>query len=380
MPLYNFRTTNLRRGLDARRRLAGKFTAHTGILRVWDSASPTLISCLVLAAERSGAALLRHVRKDPIETDFLSSFFRLWDKYTSPNLGAYIRQRCMSLVKLLVTLRHPLSGNAGAGQPSCRTASGRAKVHGGALERIQDDADCNTVTGFRKRAVPRPTIFFYQDPGFPTAEFDVPPSDGGEALPQEVEAMEFENPASPHANDDATRWFAVYTAPNHEKRVAEMIMTREIETFLPLYRTTRQWKKRPLITLELPLFPSYLFVRVTHRERGPVLSTPGVLAFVGNGRHAISVPDSEIDALRNGIEQYAAEPHSFLAVGESVRVMAGPFAGYTGTLVRNKTGARVVLTIDAIMQGVAVEIDSSILEPATPGCGTDAPSKAQFIM
>ena len=192
--------------------------------------------------------------------------------------------------------------------------------------------------------------------------------------------MKLENLTSTHANDDVTRWFAVYTAPNHEKRVAEMITTREIETFLPLYRTTRQWKKRPPVTLELPLFPSYLFVRVAHRERGPVLSTPGVLSFVGNGKHAVSVPDCEIDALRSGIEQYPAEPHSCLAVGESVRVTSGPFAGYTGTLVRNKTGARVVLTIDAIMQGVAVEIDSSILESVTPESGPDSHSKAQFIM
>lgn len=192
--------------------------------------------------------------------------------------------------------------------------------------------------------------------------------------------MECLNSIAAQANDDVSRWFAVYTAPRHEKRVAENIMTRNIETFLPLYRTTRHWKKRPPVNLELPLFPSYLFVRVAYRARGPVLCTPGVLSFVGNGRHAISVPDREIDALRTGIEQYPAEPHSYLAVGELVSVQSGPFAGFTGTLVRHKTGTRVVLTIDAIMQGVAVEIDSSFLAPVAPVSQTAAPSKAPLVM
>jgi len=181
-------------------------------------------------------------------------------------------------------------------------------------------------------------------------------------------------------NDDVTRWFAVYTAPKHEKRVAENIMTRNLEAFLPLYRASRHWKKRPPVTLELPLFPSYLFVRAAYRERGQILSSPGVLSIVGNGRHAVSIPDREIDALRSGIEQYHTEPHSYIAVGEKVNIISGPFAGFTGTLLRHRTGDRVVLTIDAIMQGVAVEIDSSYLVPMTSELETVMPSKAPSVM
>src|SRR5215469_13800936 len=123
-----------------------------------------------------------------------------------------------------------------------------------------------------------------------------PPSDSGEAMFQRDAEMKYVDSMTAQVNDDVTRWFAVYTAPRHEKRVAENIMARNIEAFLPLYRTSRHWKKRPPVTLELPLFPSYLFVRVMCHERGQVLSSPGVLSFVGNGRHAVSIPDREIDA------------------------------------------------------------------------------------
>src|SRR5664279_354237 len=72
-------------------------------------------------------------------------------------------------------------------------------------------------------------------------------------------------------------WFAVYTTPRHEKHVSDMLAERHVETFLPLYRTNRQWKKSRPVSLELPLFPSYVFVRIERGARGAVLGTPGVL-------------------------------------------------------------------------------------------------------
>jgi len=58
------------------------------------------------------------------------------------------------------------------------------------------------------------------------------------------------------------------------------------------------------------------------------------------------------------------EPHPYLKVGERVRVKAGVMKGVEGILVRKKNEFRVVLSLDAIMQSVAVEVDASDLEPA----------------
>jgi hypothetical protein len=62
---------------------------------------------------------------------------------------------------------------------------------------------------------------------------------------------------SSHATNLATdlNWFAVYTICRHEKRVAQHFEQREIECYLPLYRTQRRWKDRASVTLDLPLFP-----------------------------------------------------------------------------------------------------------------------------
>ena len=166
--------------------------------------------------------------------------------------------------------------------------------------------------------------------------------------------------------DRASRWFAVYTIPRHEKRLAEHFGVRQIEHFLPLYRTLRKWKDGSRITLELPLFPNYIFVRISRRERVRVLQVPGVVSIAGCGRDPVPLPDGEIEALRQGIGLAQVEPHPYLVVGERVRINAGPLAGMEGVLIRKKNSFRVVLTISMIMQSIAVELDIDDLEPAKP--------------
>jgi transcription antitermination factor NusG len=164
--------------------------------------------------------------------------------------------------------------------------------------------------------------------------------------------------------DASSRWFALYTTPRHEKHVSEMLAQRQIETFLPLYRTTRQWKKSRPVILELPLFPTYVFVRIAREARGAVLGVPGALSIVGSGREPWPLPDLEIEALRSGLLERKIEPHPYLNVGERVRIKAGVMAGIEGVLVRKKNDFRVVLTLDAIMRSVAVEVDADDIEPA----------------
>ena len=164
------------------------------------------------------------------------------------------------------------------------------------------------------------------------------------------------------ANASAS-WFAVYTTPRHEKKVSDVLAERQIETFLPLYRTNRQWKKSRPTVLELPLFPTYVFVRIEYRARGAVLGVPGVLSIVGSGREPWPLPDLEIEALRSALLERKIEPHPYLVVGERVRIRAGIMTGIEGVLIRKRNEFRVILTLDAIMRSVAVEVDADDVEP-----------------
>jgi transcription antitermination factor NusG len=159
------------------------------------------------------------------------------------------------------------------------------------------------------------------------------------------------------------QWFAAYTCVRHEKCVRRQLDERQIESFLPLYRRTRQWKDRRK-EIEFALFPGYVFVRIHEQARLRVLELPGVIRMVSfNGRLA-ALEEKEIESLRSGLENGVfAEPYPFLRVGRKVRVVRGPVAGLEGVLVRKKDRVRVVVSLLTIMQSIALEVDATDLEP-----------------
>ena len=170
----------------------------------------------------------------------------------------------------------------------------------------------------------------------------------------------------------------MYTASRHEKRVAQHLGQRQIEFYLPLYRSARKWSDGSRVTLELPLFPGYIFVHITRAERVRVLCVPGALAVVGgNGREPLPLPDEAIEALRSGLHLHPVEPHPLLTVGQRARIRTGAFAGMEGVVVRTKNCCRVVLTLQHIMQSVAVELDADNLETLDSGDSTSAAIQVQ---
>jgi transcriptional antiterminator RfaH len=176
------------------------------------------------------------------------------------------------------------------------------------------------------------------------------------------------NPAGTELWDDeifSPNWYAVFTLTRHEKRVHTQCENRRIESFLPLYKVKHRWKNRCNVELELPLFPSYTFVRIDPRIRVKVLQLPGVVSMVGSGRGALPVPDDYIQCLRDGLLVHKIEPHPGLAVGDWVRIKTGPMAGSEGILDRRKNDLRVVLRLEMLARSVSVEVGADEVEPCS---------------
>lgn len=137
----------------------------------------------------------------------------------------------------------------------------------------------------------------------------------------------------------------------------------ELNTFCPCiarYADGRTGKKE----LQLVLFPGYVFVRIDLINRLKVLQLPGVVRFVSSNGQPAALPGNDIEALRNGLSHnVVAEHHPFLNIGRRVKVIYGPLSGAQGILVRHKSDSRLVISIDAIMRSVAVEIDEADVVP-----------------
>jgi transcription antitermination factor NusG len=152
------------------------------------------------------------------------------------------------------------------------------------------------------------------------------------------------------------QWFVLFVRTNQEKITASRLDHLQIEHFLPCFCSLRQWKDRR-VTLEVPLFPGYVFVHLPHAERMRVLTLPNVLYFVGSGSAPAVLSEEEIAWIGRGLQSGNATPHECLSEGQRVVVTAGALAGLKGFLVRKVNNTRVVVSLDSIGRAFAVEVD-----------------------
>lgn len=121
-------------------------------------------------------------------------------------------------------------------------------------------------------------------------------------------------------------WYVVYTKPKWEKKVAEQLHQKGIECYCPLMTQVRQWSDRKK-KIEVPLFNSYIFVRLNEVDRNLVFQSAGVVRYLfWLGKPAI-VRDEEIDTIKEWLstpDKYEISVSS-LQVGDKIVLDSGPF-------------------------------------------------------
>jgi transcription antitermination factor NusG len=154
--------------------------------------------------------------------------------------------------------------------------------------------------------------------------------------------------------------------PRFEKLVATVARNKGFEEFLPLYHSRRRWSDR-YTTVELPLFPGYVFCRLNPEHRLPLLTIPGALHFVGIGKIPAPVDEGEIAAIQAALRSgLFAEPWPFLDVGQRVRIEEGPLADLEGILIRVRKQHRLVISVTLLNRSVAVEVERDWVRPLGP--------------
>lgn len=155
------------------------------------------------------------------------------------------------------------------------------------------------------------------------------------------------------------------TRSNFERRIADAVANKGIDTYLPVFRDVSQWKDRKKV-IERPLFGGYVFVRFADHPdaRLTVLKTLGAIQILGHGTAIEPVADAEIEAIRQALAANArCFAHPFLREGTRVRVRHGVMRGVEGLLVRFKSEFRLVLSVELLCRAVAIEVDVRDVEP-----------------
>ena len=159
-------------------------------------------------------------------------------------------------------------------------------------------------------------------------------------------------------------WFAVYTQPRWEKKVAGLLDQNGIENYCPLNKVVKQWSDRKKIVLE-PLFKSYVFVRVKDAEKWDLKNVNGILNFVYWLGKPARIKEEDIFTIKKFLNEFSdvqIEEVSGLAINAKVRVKQGLLMNYNGILVE-LNGNRAKVIIETLGVQMSANFDKKNLEP-----------------
>ena len=154
----------------------------------------------------------------------------------------------------------------------------------------------------------------------------------------------------------AVEWYVVETQRHREPVARAVLAERGIASYLP---RVEQWPRPAVGSAVAPMFPGYLFVRVSlHDEGHRVMRSNGIKAFVAFGGEPVPVTEDVIAFLRE-----REGPDGVIRCGQrdpdgtAVRIIDGPFRGLTAVVTqRLGAGDRVRVLMEMLQRQTSVEL------------------------
>jgi transcription elongation factor/antiterminator RfaH len=163
------------------------------------------------------------------------------------------------------------------------------------------------------------------------------------------------------------RWYVVRTLPQRERHAVRQLTNQGYRVFLPLHLKTRR-HARKVETVSAPLFPRYLFTVVdrTQDRWRSINGTLGVERLLMSGGEPQPVPRGLVESLIVAADDDGTVHFDFsLHEGQSVKVIAGPFADLIGRLERLDDRGRVSVLLELMGGSVRVALPRTFLEPTS---------------
>ncbi len=157
-------------------------------------------------------------------------------------------------------------------------------------------------------------------------------------------------------------WLVLRTRSRHENAVELSLQQKRINAYLPKRKVVRRWKNQKRV-VELPLFPGYVFVQPRADQYENIRYIRGSCGLVFAGSRPATMPEKDLEAVKilvsSGVD---LSVECKLTPGQRVRVIAGPFAGAEGEMVRMKSQERLIINAHLLSSSVSVEVDTDMVE------------------
>ncbi|MEE9329862.1 MAG: transcription termination/antitermination protein NusG [Parvularculaceae bacterium] len=171
------------------------------------------------------------------------------------------------------------------------------------------------------------------------------------------------------------KWYIVHAYSNFEKKVAEAIkqaakekgLSASFDEVMVPTEEVVEVRRGRKITTERRFFPGYVLVKMILNEKTYHLvnDVPKVTGFLGTGKKPLPVSQKEVDAILGTMEEGVERPRPtvMFEVGETVRVVDGPFASFSGHVEDvDEDNARLKVTVSIFGRETPVELEYGQVE------------------
>jgi transcriptional antiterminator NusG len=180
--------------------------------------------------------------------------------------------------------------------------------------------------------------------------------------------MAVEKTSQSPAPDQDAQWYVVHAYSGHEekvkknleKRIESMDMQDKILQVLVPMEDEIEIKDGKRRHVQKRIFPGYILVRMVMSNDSwfVVRNTPGVTSFVGSANSPVPLQEKEVRAIQKQMKQEAPKIRVEFQVGESVRVVDGPFTDFHGKVDEiNPEKGKLKVLVNMFGRETPVELD-----------------------
>src|ERR1700747_1491419 len=173
--------------------------------------------------------------------------------------------------------------------------------------------------------------------------------------------------ASTQSQEEAL-WYVVHAYSGHEEKVQKNLERsidfldmhdRILQVLVPMEDEIeiKDGKRRHV---QKRIFPGYILVKMIMSDESwfVVRNTPGVTSFVGSANSPVPLQEKEVRAIQKQMKQEAPKIRVEFQVGESVRVVDGPFTDFHGKVDEiNPEKGKLKVLVNMFGRETPVELD-----------------------
>tara|TARA_R110000744_G_scaffold38995_8_gene88911 strand:+ start:6717 stop:7244 length:528 start_codon:yes stop_codon:yes gene_type:complete len=164
-------------------------------------------------------------------------------------------------------------------------------------------------------------------------------------------------------------WHVLYVQYRHEKKVCQELQEKGIDAFLPMTTTVRKWSDRKK-KVEIPLFPSYLFVYInSDKDFHSVLTIDTPCSYVSFGNEYGQVSQKEIDQIKMLLQGKVVRDievdRELPSIGDKLKIMRGELSGLECEVYRIDNLQKIRVRLSSLRQNISATIPLSYLSQNT---------------